>query len=928
MTAEENAEADVIAVNNFRRELAKGRPIIARSTVITDSQKAVARERERVAYASRQHSLMGSLATYEPLYRTRIELLRPDDSFRVYFSPFGGDFEPVPDMETLDVLVSWAHPRFLAMRDSTCGDTIKLRDKTWRIISRTELDREHLGTLYDLLVKGESFSDELFLKVHLEGRRAIVIRVDDKIAPRESVEPAKPIEKVTEAEAKAEEVAPPEPIDEIFPQEDVLEAEVQEKPRFALDTIVKRKDGRTVEIPFALDELQWAAMSRCAAAGTILLTGPPGTGKTTVALLRATTLIHSIYEHDEHGRRLSDQPTVDLRRDRFRVVVVTEHLRTYLKEFLSSPELGLPEAQVVNLRGAFLENFVRHKTLATWINGLRFRLSKPKNRLSDALLYIKSLRSTLRLCVYHALLNAQENAGENFGSVTEAIYGRLYDELERSTLRRVLTDYELKNWQKESENGDGDVEAFLSQCGKLEAFHEKFDPRDLTIRRGLTDLREFLKRWLARATERILEAIDSEKETLLVPGGDELLLSRFVLEIPSVKDKPEWNQFVRETWRTLVHLVDPKDVLLRVINDLANTGDSKDLHDAGLNLRAAQEALSEWKTALNGEGDVGRSDEDEEESAMDDFEEDFDSDEDLGFERRKGAFTRSDFPLLAAMARVFLAAPPEARQEPARYRGVGFSLPDDLLRYDHVIIDEGQDFTYAEIHLVHSLVESSRAAVTISGDPHQRMDWRSGFSSLETIRPDEGRAFHINTNYRQTVQLSDWLSRLNGALFPKTAQKIDAAFESGPLPKIDVMADLKETRQAAAASFSDWYEEDSNPFTAAILIGVEGKQKRSITVSLASLLEDRAIHVETIEDGRVIERGRVSVVDVPTVKGLEFDGVVVIVGKSACSLLDEQSPAGIVTRNKLFVACSRAKRNLHVILGAEVAVLKKGGLYE
>jgi DNA helicase IV len=104
--------------------------------------------------------------------------------------------------------------------------------------------------------------------------------------------------------------------------------------------------------------------------------------------------------------------------------------------------------------------------------------------------------------------------------------------------------------------------------------------------------------------------------------------------------------------------------------------------------------------------------------------------------------------------------------------------------------------------------------------------------------------------------------------------------------------------------------------------------KRRITDGLSNALESRAIYVESVEDGRMIERGRVSVADVPTVKGLEFDGVVVVVRKEACALLDQTSPAAIIARNKLYVGCSRAKRNLSVILQGDVSHLKESGFYE
>lgn len=901
MNAEQQACLDLRAVKEFRIELNKGRPIYARELGITATDGQVEAERERLAYVRRQGAIVTSLATYEPLYRTRLELTRPGDGIRIFFSPAGAQFEPVSADEGDDVLVSWAHPRFLSIRDLKLGQSAHIGPVLWKLLSKTELTREHSGVLFDLIVRGVDLPESRFAEVRFDGDQP---RAYLTVELEAAVEPA-----IVE--------------EELLPV--VREVELREKPKLTLDTVVRRKDGKVVEIPFALDERQWLAMRSSASEGTIVLTGPPGTGKTTVALLRATALIHSIFEYDQRGKLLSNVPLVDLRKDRFRVVVVTEHLRHYLKDFLSSTELSLPEAQVVNLRGNFLETFVRHKTLTTWISGVRFRLSKARNRLSDTLIYIKALPSTLRLCFFHAVLNAKENAGDGCQDVVERVNTRVANELERITLERVLSDKERKLLREEEGKSEVDIDAFLKRHGKYEAFKERFDRGYEMLRRGLTELRGFLRPWLVTGESRALESVDSDEEQWLVPGGDDLLLARFVDDLQSLHAQPGlMNLFVREAWRELVRLVDPQQVLLRVVDDFRKTGDMQSLEDAGLSREEAMSALNEWQQTLEG---VTDDDGDEDEDGEATIEELIGEEQQADSQRRRGAFTRTDFPLLAAMARVFLAIPPEAKGNPDRYERVGFRLPDEVSRYDHVIIDEGQDFTYAEIHLVRSLVEDVRKAVTVSGDPWQRMDWRSGFSSLETISVPDDRRFLITRNYRQTAELSGWVGHLSRALYGSAGYPVDSAHEHGPAPSIAVIPAIAESLKVAATSISDWCSSEQNPFIAVLLIGFETGMKTRITNSLSNALEPHSIHVERIEDGRMIERGRVSVADVPTVKGLEFDAVVVMLSKDACAELDNTSPQASVIRNMLYVACSRARRGLRVVFQAEVDVLKNNGVY-
>ncbi len=934
MNAEQHAIHDLQTLSHFRAELHKGSLIHTPQFDMTAGDERVAAARERREYAIQQSKHRGSLAFREPLYRSRLELARNDDRFRVFFSPVGFEFLPIDSGDGDDLLVSWAHPQYLHLRDLEIGETARAGKHEWRISCRTEVDREHGGALYNLLVNGVDMPQCLFAEVRFDHGKPVV-RVAD--ASDENVDEVLDIDAGTlamDANARvdipAQDFAPdPIPLELGRVEFDVAprEVEFREKPRLVLDTIVARHDGKVVEIPFALDNHQWEAMRRHATAGTMVLMGPPGTGKTTVALLRATTLVHSTFQYDADGKRASNTPEVDLRKSRFRVIVVTEHLRHYLKEFLSSPELGLAEAEVVNLRGAFLETFVRHKTLTAWINGLRFRLSKKRNNISDVLVYIKALPHTLRLCFYHAVLNAQENIGEGDGHVVNRIFERVLDTVDRMALNQMIAkDAKLKDRLRNEEGAaDFDLDVFLDRHGKTDDFFNYVEPRTKLVQRAMPALRTFISNWLARVTERADQSLETDRQVWLYPGADDLLLARFVEDVTPLEDLDGVNvrtTFNREAWHELVRLVDPQEVLLRVIMDYEK-GEMSFLEQAGLDRADAMAALNEWKEALAGGTESELDDEDADE-VVDDVEADLDNPE---LQRRRGAFTRSDFPLLAALARVFLALPPEAKEAPEKYHHLGFLFPGDLARYDHVIVDEGQDFTYAEIHLALSLVENRRMAATVSGDRFQRMDWRFGVSSIETIETPADRQFSIRRNYRQTVELATWVGSLSNALFGKAGQEIEPAHHHGPQPSVSVIPKLTNMVKSAADTFGEWYDDDQNPFTAQLLIGFDAKAKTRITNSLSRSLEDRSIYVEKVEDGRLIERGRVSVADVPTVKGLEFDGVVVFLSESACDLLSLSSPQAEVAKNMLYVACSRAKRNLKVILQKDVDILRGNGLY-
>lgn len=891
MNAEQQATHDLAAVRQLRMALRSRVLPVPGSLTMAPTDLEYAAARERLQYAHQQNYARSSLVGYEPLYRTRIKFARHGDQMWVYFCPAGAEFTPVSSDDADNILVSWAHPRFAHARDLDLGSSTLIGPVEWQLIERTELGNERSGALENLRVYVRNQDMAFFRRVLFEDGKAVVVSDEQPVVE--------------------EEIPSPEVPREI-------------KSRLVLDTVVTTKTGEAVEIPFALDAAQWEAISRNPGDGTLILLGPPGTGKTTLALLRATKLVHSLYDYDDKGKLVSDIPSVTLKKARFRVFVVTEHLRNYLKDFLSSSELALPEVQIVNLRGAFLEVFVRHRTLAQWINGLRFRVSPRHNRQSDALIFIKSLPYTLRLCFFHAVLNADENAGDGCRKLVASIRDRVSPLLERNTLEEVLSkdDYQRVR-RRRDEKPDMNIQDHLEVRRHRDEYFNVLRRKTELVARAAATTGGFVQTWLKKAKKRADEAIGSTQERWLLPGEDGFLLSRFVDELAFLgADQSLKTIVVRETWRELVRLVDPQQVLLRVIGDFLTTGDAAELRRVGLDRAASAAALNEWREVLNGEAKPVDEGQEEDASTLEGAAlDDFDTQESPFGSPRRGAFTRTDFPLLGALARVFLASPPGATADGDRYRNVGFLLPDDLPRYDHIIVDEAQDFTYAEIQLVRSLVEPERNAVTISGDPYQRMDWRSGFTSIEGIEVPKERRFTVRRNYRQTVEISRWVRSLASALYGDVQDPMEETHSSGPVPIMAIENRLRDMVSRAVACVREWFFNDSNSFVSVLLVGFDSGMQTRIGSTLRDILGREAIHAERVTDGRFIERGRVAIADVPTVKGLEFDSVIVLVGEKACDLLDGDSPDSRVTRNHVYVGCSRARRNLQVVLQHDVARL-------
>lgn len=901
---EEHAIHDLHTVRTLREALAVPVPQTSPyATNFTSTSREVQLAQSFRERQSQQAKARRVLSTSDRLYRRRVEVrYKNGDTLRLYLSPTGEAFEHI-DATDEDILVSWAAPQFLALRNASIGEMCTIGQgsvpQAVEVVSATEISREEPLALLDFYFDGESGQFQI-AEVRIDPKSGRPTVVKDSLPALETAEFL-----------------------------DVRE-ELPEATNLGLGTIVHDSRGRIREIQFALDDTQWDALKTHHDQGTIVLTGPPGAGKTTVAVLRATALIHAAYDdliRQQNGSTSSKSRF--LQKNSFRVVVVTENLRNYLKGTLASSEVALPEAEVVNIRGAFLENFVRHRTLRQWIHGMRFRLSEKANPISDELRFIKAMPETLRLCFYHAVLNARENSGEKCEKLIQRIHDAVAARLEKEALDRVLNEHDRERLKKHEQQNDVDLDTFLVQIGKANDFHNELAPRIARLSAVERQFASFVQRWLKLTSDSVDKAIESEEETVLIPGRDDMLLSRFVDDLSFPEQGLGMRKtFVTEAWRELVRLVDPREVLLRVVDDFEKTADRQRLVQAGLSDESVRNALLEWRATLSGAEETPLDDEDDlDESGsledLDSLDPEVDAD---SMQPPKGAFTRSDFPLLASIARVFLAMPEEAMADPERYKRVGFLLPDEKVRYDHLIIDEGQDFTYAEIHLVRSLVESTRKAITVCGDPLQRMDWRSGFSSLETVRPGHDREFQVQKNYRQTRELCDWVHRLSRRLFGQEATTMEQGGTHGPMPVVNLISEMKEVVPVAAKTIGAWFGEERNPFTAVLAIGFDSGMQTRFTNSLRKRLEDDGVVVEKVIDGRLIERGRVNVCEVPTVKGLEFDGVLVWVSRAACELLRQSTPQARITKNMLYVACSRAKRHLTVVFQGEVPELVEANL--
>lgn len=243
--------------------------------------------------------------------------------------------------------------------------------------------------------------------------------------------------------------------------------------------------------------------------------------------------------------------------------------------------------------------------------------------------------------------------------------------------------------------------------------------------------------------------------------------------------------------------------------------------------------------------------------------------------------------------------------------------------FDHVVVDEAQDFHAGHWLLIRALVAPGVNDIFISEDSHQRIygnPVRLSHFGIEIV----GRSRRLTLNYRTTSEnLHFAMDILSGSVYTDTSGEEDStagyrSARSGPEPIISGEANFAAELDEVARRIRGWQEEDP-----AATIGVLTRNRRS-GEHVTGGLEARGI--EVVDPG---ETG-VQVMTMHMAKGLEFKYVVLVgVSQSAIPgpvhrrvLTDEDKQLLLQwERSLLYVAATRARDELVVTYGGEISEL-------
>ncbi|MBN9644612.1 3'-5' exonuclease [Corynebacterium mendelii] len=251
--------------------------------------------------------------------------------------------------------------------------------------------------------------------------------------------------------------------------------------------------------------------------------------------------------------------------------------------------------------------------------------------------------------------------------------------------------------------------------------------------------------------------------------------------------------------------------------------------------------------------------------------------------------------------------------------------------FDHVVVDEAQDFHAGHWRFLRACVERGRNDIFLAEDAHQRIYGQRLVLSHFGIET-RGRSQKLRVNYRTTAEnLSYAVKILDNEQWLGSGDGDDVddvkglnSIRSGPRPVMEILP--TETAEVdRAAEFIRQWKKDNPEATIGVLT-----RTRAIVSRVAAALQEQEINAVTQSLKKALDDADCLVTTMHSAKGLEFTNVILIsVNKSMLPLrykakglgADEAREFNRKERALLYVASSRARDKLVVLSSGESSEL-------
>jgi superfamily I DNA/RNA helicase len=242
-------------------------------------------------------------------------------------------------------------------------------------------------------------------------------------------------------------------------------------------------------------------------------------------------------------------------------------------------------------------------------------------------------------------------------------------------------------------------------------------------------------------------------------------------------------------------------------------------------------------------------------------------------------------------------------------------------RYDHVVVDEGQDLHAGHWRFLRALVEPGPNDLFICEDAHQRIYGDRLVLSRFGIQT-RGRSRRLTLNYRSSRQnLQFALGVMSGAEVVDSDGEVEtvagyrAAFD-GPTPTMRGFASSADEAGFLVSTVQDWLAGGVAAGSVGVLVRRQVDQERA-----RQALQSAGVAVQVLGPSPPSSRSAVVITTMNRAKGLEFSRVVVFGAEARVMplkyVMDQvpvaDRPAALDReRSLLYVACTRARDELVV----------------
>lgn len=244
------------------------------------------------------------------------------------------------------------------------------------------------------------------------------------------------------------------------------------------------------------------------------------------------------------------------------------------------------------------------------------------------------------------------------------------------------------------------------------------------------------------------------------------------------------------------------------------------------------------------------------------------------------------------------------------------SKPNFIRPFTHIIVDEAQDFSKAQILVISQLVSDQTKSISIIADAAQRI-YKSGFTWGEVgLNVRGGRTIEMKKNYRNTVQIvGAALSLLDKEDDKSDFTKVEGARKAGEKPMVGYFNNwneqctyiLKELNKLKA----------NNNISSTVILH---RSRRRLN-DIQSFLEANNYSTEILLNAEYIdfENDSIKICTLSSIKGLEFENVFIIdlnddIIPHPQGFIDADDEFHISTeRRLLYTSMTRARERLYLL---------------